>query len=276
MALANVLQKILKVKAEEVEAGLKAPGLAVIAEQAEAASPTRGFADALVARANAGTPGIIAEIKRASPSKGLIREDFDAAWIAQSYEQGGAACLSVLTDRQFFQGGPEYLQAARAACSLPVIRKDFIISDYQLLEARAMGADAVLLIVAALDDARLTDLNDFALELGLDVLVEVHDEQELERALRIEPRLLGVNNRDLHTFTTELETTARIAELAPKGPLLVSESGIHSSENVAYIQSLGVNAFLIGEAFMKAKDPGQRITEIFADSALNSGSGPGV
>ena len=276
MALANVLQKILKVKAEEVEAGLKAPGLAAIAEQAEAASPTRGFVDALVARANAGTPGIIAEIKRASPSKGLIREDFDAAWIAQSYERGGAACLSVLTDRQFFQGGPEYLQAARAACSLPVIRKDFIISDYQLLEARAMGADAVLLIVAALDDARLADLNDFALELGLDVLVEVHDEQELERALRIEPRLLGVNNRDLHTFTTELETTARIAELAPKGPLLVSESGIHSSENVAYIQSLGVNAFLIGEAFMKAEDPGQRITEIFADSALNSGSGPGV
>ncbi|MBL4623407.1 MAG: indole-3-glycerol phosphate synthase TrpC [Immundisolibacteraceae bacterium] len=270
MALANVLQKILKVKAEEIEAGLKAPGLAAIAEQAEIALPTRGFADALLARSNAGTPGIIAEIKRASPSKGLIREDFDAAWIAQSYEQGGAACLSVLTDRQFFQGGPEYLQAARAACSLPVIRKDFIISDYQLLEARAMGADAVLLIVAALDDARLVDLNDFALELGLDVLVEVHDEQELERALRVEPRLLGVNNRDLHTFTTELETTARIAELVPPGTLLISESGIHTSEDVAYIQSLGVNAFLIGEAFMKAEDPGQRITEIFAESGLGS------
>ena len=272
MALANVLQKILKVKAQEIEAGLKAPGLAAIAEQAENAPSVRGFADVLEARVKAGKPGIIAEIKRASPSKGLIREDFDAAWIAESYEQGGAACLSVLTDRQFFQGGPEYLQAARAACELPVIRKDFIISDYQLLEARAMGADAVLLIVAALDDARLADLNDFALELGLDVLVEVHDELELERALKINPRLLGVNNRDLHTFTTDLETTARLAELIPAETLLISESGIHSSENVAYIQALGVNAFLIGEAFMKAENPGQRISEIFTDSDLARGS----
>ncbi len=272
MALANVLQKILKVKAQEIEAGLKAPGLAAIAEQAENAPPVRGFADALEARVKAGSPGIIAEIKRASPSKGLIREDFDAAWIAESYQRGGAACLSVLTDRQFFQGGPEYLQAARAACELPVIRKDFIVSDYQLLEARAMGADAVLLIVAALDDARLADLNDFALELGLDVLVEIHDEQELERALQITPRLLGVNNRDLHTFTTDLETTARLAELAPAETLLISESGIHSGEDVAYIQNLGVNAFLIGEAFMKAENPGQRISEIFTDSDLARGS----
>ena len=267
MAVADVLQKILKVKATEIAAGLKAPGLSAMRSRAAEASPTRGFAAALERRVGRGNPGIVAEIKRASPSKGLIRDDFDAAWIAQSYEAGGAACLSVLTDQQFFQGGPEYLQAARDACTLPVIRKDFIISEYQVVEARAMGADALLLIVAALDDGQMRELNAQALELGLDVLVEVHDEQELERALRIEPRLLGVNNRDLNTFTTDLETTARLARLVPESALLVSESGIHTADNVAFIQSLGVNAFLIGEAFMKAPDPGARIGEIFAGNA---------
>ncbi|RLA10195.1 MAG: indole-3-glycerol phosphate synthase TrpC [Gammaproteobacteria bacterium] len=263
MTVADVLQKILRVKAVEIADGLKAPGLASMAAQAAAAPPARGFAAALESRVNDGRPGIIAEIKRASPSKGLIREDFDAAWIAQSYEAGGAACLSVLTDRSFFQGGPEYLQAARDACSLPVIRKDFVISEFQVFEARAMGADALLLIVAALDDVQLRELNAQAQELGLDVLVEVHDEQELERALQIQPRLLGVNNRDLNTFETQLETTGRIARIAPEESLLVSESGIHTSADVAYIQSLGVNAFLIGEAFMKAENPGKRIGEIF-------------
>jgi len=265
MAVADVLQKILRVKAVEIADGLKTPGLASMAAQAAAAQPTRGFAAALENRVNSGRPGIIAEIKRASPSKGLIREDFDAAWIAQSYEAGGAACLSVLTDRSFFQGGPEYLQAARNACALPVIRKDFIVSEYQVYEGRAMGADALLLIVAALDDVQLQELNAQAQELGLDVLVEVHDEQELERALQIKPRLLGVNNRDLNTFETQLETTERLARLAPEASLLISESGIHTAADVAFIQSLGVNAFLIGEAFMKAENPGERIGEIFAE-----------
>ena len=269
MAVADVLQKILQVKAEEIAAGLKAPGLAAMRSQASSAPLPRGFVAALESRVSSGRPGIIAEIKRASPSKGLIRKDFDATWIAQSYEAGGAACLSVLTDRSFFQGGPEYLQAARNACALPVIRKDFIVSEFQVTEARAMGADALLLIVAALDDGQLLELNSQAQELGLDVLVEVHDEQELERALRIEPRLLGVNNRDLNTFTTDLETTARLARLAPESTLLVSESGIHSVADVAFIQSLGVNAFLIGEAFMKAPDPGKRIGEIFAGEQVH-------
>lgn len=264
MALADVLQKILKVKAQEVAAGLANPGMAAVAAEAASAPPTRGFAAALERRVAADQPAIIAEIKRASPSKGLIRQDFDAAWIARSYAAGGAACLSVLTDRQFFQGGPEYLQAARDACDLPVIRKDFIISEYQVYEARAMGADALLLIVAALDDHQLDDLNSQALELGMDVLVEVHDEQEFERAMRIEPRLLGVNNRDLNTFETRLDTTATLAGLVAGTSLLVSESGIHTAADVAYIQTLNVNAFLIGEAFMKAADPGRRISEIFA------------
>lgn len=264
MAIANVLQKILRVKAEEIAAGLKSPGLVTISAQANGAPSTRGFAAALEARVGAGDPGIIAEIKRASPSKGVIRADFDAAWIARSYEAGGAACLSVLTDRSFFQGGPEYLQAARDACRLPVIRKDFIVSEYQVYETRAMGADALLLIVAALDDAQLRDLNLLSTELGLDVLVEVHDEAELERAMRINPRLLGVNNRDLNTFETRLETTAQLARLVPEDTLVISESGINSAADVAYIQQLGVNAFLIGEAFMKAQNPGQRIGEIFA------------
>ncbi len=261
--VADVLKKILAVKAEEIAAGLASPGLPQIIQQAEAAAPTRGFSAALRGRAAAGLPGVIAEIKRASPSKGLIREDFDAASIAAMYAAGGAACLSVLTDRQFFQGGPEYLQQARNQTHLPVIRKDFLVSEFQIYEARAMAADAVLLIVAALDDAELTALNTLARELGMDVLIEVHDEAELERAMRVEPQLLGVNNRNLHSFETTLQTTARLAKLAPPAALLVCESGIHTPEDVAFIQDLGVNTFLVGEALMKAPHPGEQIGQLF-------------
>jgi indole-3-glycerol phosphate synthase len=268
--VADVLKKILSVKAEEIAAGLKSPGLASMRDAAFSTPPTRGFAAALRRRVSNQLPAVIAEIKRASPSKGLIREDFDAAWLAQSYESGGATCLSVLTDRGFFQGGAEYLQAAREACALPVIRKDFIVSEFQVYEARAMGADALLLIVAALDKFLLQDLHGQALELGLDVLVEVHDEAEMELALRIEPQLVGVNNRDLHTFETRLETTARLAGLVPPGTLVVSESGIHTRPDVNFVQQQGVNAFLIGEAFMRAENPGQKIGELFTD--LKAGS----
>jgi len=207
---------------------------------------------------------VIAEVKKASPSKGVIREDFDPAQIAVSYESGGAACLSVLTDIDFFQGANAYLQQARAACSLPVIRKDFIIDEYQVYEARAMGADCILLIVAALDDAQMQTLDQCARRLGLDVLVEVHDHGELQRALRLDNTLLGINNRDLNTFSTSLATTYDLLAHIPDDRIVVTESGIHTVDDVNAMRKHEVNTFLVGEAFMRAEEPGQELRRLFS------------
>lgn len=259
----DVLKKILAAKADEVAAARRARPLPELRREAEAMPPTRGFAAALAARVGAGQAAVIAEIKRASPSKGLLRADFDPPAIARSYLAGGAACLSVLTDGPFFQGSLDDLRAVRAAVDLPLLRKDFLLDAYQIYEARAAGADCILLIVAALDDVRLRDFAALARELGLDTLVEVHDEAELDRAARLEPTLLGVNNRNLHTFETTLDTTVRLARRAPAGCLLVAESGIHSRDDVALIRAADVHAFLVGEAFMRAPDPGARLRELF-------------
>ncbi len=259
----DVLQRILARKAEEVAERLASRPLADVRAAAQEADPVRGFRAALAGRVERGGTAVIAEAKRASPSKGLIRADFDPAAIAASYQDGGAACLSVLTDRDFFQGDDVYLQQARAACTLPVLRKDFTVDPYQVWEARALGADAVLLIAAALDDALLTALNDTAGEAGLDVLVEVHDAQELERALRLRPSLLGINNRNLRTFETRLETTLDLLDRVPDETLLVTESGILERGDVARMRTAGVHAFLVGEALMRADDPGARLAELF-------------
>ena len=259
----NVLKKILAAKADEVAAARRARPLPELRREAEAMPPARGFTAALAARVGAGQAAVIAESKRASPSKGTLRADFDPPAIARSYLAGGAACLSVLTDAPFFQGSLDDLRAVRAVVDLPLLRKDFLLDAYQIYEARAAGADCVLLIVAALDDARLRDFAALARELGLDVLVEVHDEAELDRAAALEPALLGVNNRNLHTFETTLDTTVRLARQAPAGCLLVAESGIHSRDDVALIRAGQVHAFLVGEAFMRAPDPGARLRELF-------------
>ena len=259
----DVLERILARKAEEVAERTGVRSLAAVTEAAIAAPPVRGFRSALAARITRGDAAVIAEVKRASPSKGLLRADFDPAAIAASYARGGAACLSVLTDVDFFQGADAHLDQARAACTLPVLRKDFTIDPYQVWEARALGADAVLLIVAALDDVRLAELNATAAEAGLDVLVEVHDAEELERALRLAPPLLGINNRNLRTFDTRLETTLDLLHEVPEGTLLVTESGILEREDVARMRGAGVHAFLVGEAFMRADDPGARLAELF-------------
>lgn len=259
----DVLRKILAAKADEVAAARRAKPVPELRREAEAMPPARGFAAALAARVGAGQAAVIAEIKRASPSKGLLRADFDPPVIARSYLAGGAACLSVLTDAPFFQGSLDDLRAVRAAVDLPLLRKDFLLDAYQLYEARAAGADCILLIVAALDDARLRDFVALARELGLDMLVEVHDEAELDRAAALEPTLLGVNNRNLHTFETTLQTTVRLARRVPAGNLLVAESGIHSRNDVALIRAADVHAFLVGEAFMRAADPGARLRELF-------------
>jgi indole-3-glycerol phosphate synthase len=223
----------------------------------------RGFGDCLQASIEAGRAGVIAEIKKASPSRGVLREQFDPGEIARSYERGGASCLSVLTDVDFFQGADAYLQQARAACSLPVLRKDFMIDPYQVYEARVLGADCILLIVAALDDVMLNELYQLAGHLGMDALIEVHDESELERALWLDATLIGVNNRNLRTFETSLATTLDLLERIPAGRLVVTESGIHTREDVALMRSRGVNAFLVGEAFMKADEPGEKLAELF-------------
>jgi len=238
--------------------------MSMLAEQASAASAPRGFVDALNDSIAAGKSGVIAEIKRASPSKGLLREDFNPAAIAASYQAGGASCVSVLTDRDFFQGSEDYLRQARAACDLPVIRKDFIVDPYQVYEARAIAADCILLIVSALEDEQMLALNTLAHELGMDVLVEVHDEAELERALRLNNRLIGVNNRNLRTFETSLDTTLRMLDQIPKECTVVTESGIHEATDVALMREHRVNAFLVGEAFMRAPDPGAKLAELFA------------
>jgi indole-3-glycerol phosphate synthase len=259
----DILKQIVQRKIKEVsERRARRPESELIAELA-AVAPTRGFASALQTRVAAGDPAVIAEVKKASPSKGVLRADFRPAEIAASYERGGAACLSVLTDVDFFQGSDAYLQEARAACALPVIRKDFIVDPYQVREARLMGADAILLIAACLSDVQLSELNALAQALDLDVLVEVHDAGELERALAVPGRLIGVNNRNLRTFEVSLDTTLGLLEAIPDDRLLVTESGILTREDVARMRGQGVHAFLVGEAFMRAPDPGVELARLF-------------
>lgn len=260
----DILKKIMRRKVEEVGVRSGYLPLERLAARLDAMPPPRGFADALIAKLDAGLPAVIAEIKKASPSKGVLREDFRPAEIAASYQRGGAACLSVLTDVDFFQGSDAYLQAARTACSLPVIRKDFIIDPYQVYEARAMGADCILLIVGCLADGRLRQLNGLARDLGLDVLVEAHDRDELERALAVPGRLIGINNRDLRSFQVSLDTTLELLNAIPADRILVTESGIHTRDDVARMRRHDVNAFLVGEAFMRAEDPGSMLAELFS------------
>jgi len=259
----DILKKILKRKAEEINERCERIGLETISQQVESAPPPRDFIGALEAKTKKQQPAVIAEIKKASPSKGILREDFKPDLIAASYEQGGAACLSVLTDVGFFQGSDDYLKQARAACQLPVLRKDFIIDAYQVYEARVMGADCILLIVAALDDEKLGELSALAHHLDMAVLVEVHNAEELERALHLDVRLIGINNRNLHTFDTNLQTTLDLLEQIPDNRIVITESGIHTPGDVALMRSNDVNTFLVGEAFMKATDPGEKLKELF-------------
>ncbi|MEH6634747.1 MAG: indole-3-glycerol phosphate synthase TrpC [Halioglobus sp.] len=259
----TILRKILARKREEVAARRVHTSLSSLEQRITEQTVTRGFAAALQARVARAEAAVIAEVKKASPSKGVIREDFQPAQIAASYQDGGAACLSVLTDIDFFQGCDEYLQQARAACELPVLRKDFTVDPYQVVEARAIGADAVLLIVAALADEQMRELADAAAEVGVDVLIEVHDRAELERALELSSPLIGINNRDLHTFEMRLETTLDLLPYIPQDRLVVTESGIHTPENVAYMRAENVHAFLVGEAFMRAPEPGEKLRELF-------------
>ena len=259
----TILRKILARKAEEIAERRASNSLASLEQRIGEQTAPRGFSAALQQRAAAGEPAVIAEVKKASPSKGVIREDFQPAQIASSYSDGGATCLSVLTDQDFFQGSDAYLQEARAACDLPVLRKDFTVDPYQVIEARAIGADAVLLIVAALEDDQMQELADTAGELGLDVLVEVHDRAELERALELGGSLIGINNRDLHTFETRLETTLELLPYVPADHVIVTESGIHTAEDVALMRNHQVYGFLVGEAFMRAPEPGEKLREMF-------------
>ncbi len=260
----DILKRIVARKHEEVSAAKAAVSHEQVQQRIEQADAPRGFTAALESKINAGHSAVIAEIKKASPSKGVLREDFDPVAIAQSYAAGGAACLSVLTDKDFFQGHDRYLEAARAACDLPVIRKDFMVDAYQISEARAMNADCVLLIVACLSDMQLNDLNAQAIELGMDVLVEVHDEKELQRALVISPTLLGINNRDLRTFDVSLNTTLSLLKQVPQDVTLVTESGILVRADVNLMRENAINAFLVGEAFMRADDPGESLQSLFS------------
>ena len=264
MSVPTVLQKILARKVEEVAARRASVSLAELEALAAAADAPRGFAKAMIAQAKRKQPAVIAEIKKASPSKGVIRENFQPAEIANSYEAGGATCLSVLTDIDFFQGSDDYLKQARAACSLPVIRKDFMIDPYQIVEARALGADCILLIVSALDDVKMAELASVAKGVGLDALVEVHDGDELERALTIlDPPLVGVNNRNLHTFDVSLETTLDLLPRIPRDRLVVTESGISHRADVELMEISDVYSFLVGEAFMRAEKPGVELQRLF-------------
>ena len=268
MSIPTVLEKIIARKFEEVAERSARVSLTELEARARAADAPRGFARALQARAANKQAAVIAEIKKASPSKGVLREHFVPAEIAKSYEDGGAACLSVLTDIDFFQGADEYLQQARAACALPVIRKDFMVDPYQIVEARALGADCVLLIVSALDDARMVELASVAKEQGLDVLVEVHDGDELERALKhLDTPLVGINNRNLHTFEVSLETTLDLLPRIPRDRLVITESGILTRADVELMEISEVYAFLVGEAFMRAEDPGAELKRLFFQSA---------
>lgn len=259
----DILKKILHRKAEEVAERNKTLSLQVLIQQIEAASPVRGFVAAINAKILAGDAAVIAEIKKASPSKGILRNNFSPAEIAQSYASSGAACLSVLTDVDFFQGADLYLQQARGACSIPVLRKDFVIDPYQIYESRFLGADCILLIVAALSDSQLSELADLATRLGMDVLVEVHDEAEMIRALRLDLPLIGINNRNLRTFDISLHTTLNMLAMIPEDKIVVTESGISTVTDVAKMRQAKVNAFLVGEAFMRADDPGAQLSKLF-------------
>ena len=261
--MSDILNKILAVKAEEVEAARQMRSESDLLREAQARNDVRGFAQAIEEKIAAGHAGVIAEVKKASPSKGVLRENFEPASIAASYARHGAACLSVLTDVQFFQGSHDYLRQARAACALPVLRKDFIIDPYQIVSARAMGADCILLIVAALDAARLADLEACAFELGMDVLVEVHDAAELGIALDMNTSLIGINNRNLRTFETSLQTTIDLLPHRPTDKRVITESGILLPQHVRLMRDHSVNAFLVGEAFMRAPDPGAELARLF-------------
>lgn len=260
----TVLRKIIARKWEEIAERKALVSLEHLKALAAQQAPARGFVKAIENKIAQGKAGVIAEIKKASPSKGVIREHFVPAELARSYEQGGAACLSILTDVDFFQGADEYLQQARAAVSLPVIRKDFLVDEYQVYEARAMGADCVLLIVSALSAEKLTELNSLAQSIGLDVLVEVHDEAELDIAMELPNKLIGINNRNLHTFDVTLETTYRLLDKIGSDRIVVTESGILAPTDVQAMRSKNVNAFLVGEAFMRADEPGVALAEFFA------------
>ncbi len=261
--MSDILKKIVAVKHEEIAEGLRKKSLAAMRADAESRVLTRDFEAALRAKIAAGEAAVIAEIKKASPSKGVLREDFIPADIAQSYAEHGAACLSVLTDKQFFQGSVDYLKQARASCQLPVLRKDFMVDPYQVYEARAMGADCILLIAACLDDAQMADLEAVAHGLGMAVLVEVHDEPELHRALKLKTALLGINNRNLRTFEVSLDTTLGMLPTVPADKLLITESGILSRADVERMRAAQVHAFLVGEAFMRAPDPGAALADLF-------------
>ena len=259
----DILKKILQRKVEENNERSQTVSLNDLVERCKTAPAPRGFIQSMRNKIAAGDAAVIAEIKKASPSKGVMRENFVPAEIAKSYADNGAACLSILTDEDYFQGCTDYLIEARAACDLPVIRKDFIIDPYQVYEARAMGADCILLIVAALDDASLHGLLAQANQLGMDVLMEVHDEDEMRRALETDCELIGVNNRNLRTFETSLDTTLRMQTMVPANRLLVTESGIHTKDDVTMMRENDVHAFLVGEAFMKVDEPGEKLAELF-------------
>jgi indole-3-glycerol phosphate synthase len=261
--MSDILQKIVAVKREEVAAGLKKKSLAAMREDAESRVLTRDFEGAMRAAVAAGRAAVIAEVKKASPSKGVLRADFIPADIAQSYAEHGAACLSVLTDQHFFQGCNDFLKQARASCQLPVLRKDFMVDPYQVFEARAIGADCILLIAACLSDAQMSDLEAVARHLGMAVLVEVHDAAELHRALKLKTPLLGINNRNLRTFEVSLDTTLGMMAEVPADKLLITESGILKRSDVQTMRAAGVHAFLVGEAFMRAPDPGAALAELF-------------
>ncbi len=260
----DILNKILQRKVQEVRDRKTDKPQSALEVEALSASPPRGFYDALKTRLNLQKPAVIAEIKKASPSKGIIRENFNPAEIAESYQRGGATCLSVLTDVDFFHGHDDYLYAARATCDLPVLRKDFIIDPYQVFEARVMGADCILLIVAALDQHNLKTLYRLAIDLGMDVLVEVHNEREMQQALELDLSMVGINNRNLRTFETSLNTTLKLLHYVPDGGLAVTESGIHNRKDVIFMRDHQVNTFLVGEAFMRAENPGQALAEMFS------------
>jgi indole-3-glycerol phosphate synthase len=265
--VADILDQILAVKADEIAAAKKWQDFASLRREvehdAEARAQIRGFENSLRYNIAAGKAGVIAEVKKASPSKGVLREDFRPAEIASSYTKHGAACLSVLTDERFFQGAPDYLKQARAACSIPVLRKDFIIDPYQVYQARAWGADCVLLIVAALDHGLMRELEACAHEIGMDVLVEVHDADELEAALKLDTALLGINNRNLRTFETTLDTTIQLLPRIPENKLVITESAIRTRDDVQRMRDHAVHAFLVGEAFMRAEDPGVELAHLF-------------
>ncbi|NNU44577.1 indole-3-glycerol phosphate synthase TrpC [Ramlibacter montanisoli] len=261
--MSDILDKIVAVKHEEIAAAKKKKSLDAVREDAFSRVLTRDFEGALRAKITAGQPAVIAEVKKASPSKGVLRADFIPADIAQSYAEHGAACLSVLTDRQFFQGSADYLKQARASCDLPVLRKDFMVDPYQVYEARSMGADCILLIAACLADAQMAELEALARSMDMAVLVEVHDAAELQRALKLKTKLVGINNRNLRNFEVSLDTTLGMLKDVPPDRLLVTESGILKREDVQRMRAAGVHAFLVGEAFMRADDPGAALAELF-------------